>query len=61
MPPRGSVGFVSQSGALGLSVLDYAKGYGIGIAQFVSVGNKPDVIGNDLLTYGPRIRTSKLC
>ena len=51
MPPRGSIGFVSQSGALGLSVLDYAKEYGIGIAQFVSVGNKPDVSGNDLLTY----------
>ena len=51
MPPHGSIGFVSQSGALGLSVLDYAREYGIGIAQFVSVGNKPDVSGNDLLTY----------
>jgi acetate---CoA ligase (ADP-forming) len=51
MPPTGSVGFVSQSGAMGLSVLDYAKEYGIGIAQFVSVGNKPDVSGNDLLMH----------
>ena len=50
MPPRGRVGFVSQSGAMGLSVLDYAKEYGIGISQFVSVGNKADVSGNDLLT-----------
>jgi acetate---CoA ligase (ADP-forming) len=49
MPPFGHAGFVSQSGALGMSVLDYAKDYGIGIAQFVSVGNKPDVSGNDLL------------
>jgi acetate---CoA ligase (ADP-forming) len=49
MPPVGGAGFVSQSGALGLSVLDYAREYGIGIAQFVSVGNKPDVSGNDLL------------
>ena len=49
MPPYGKVGFVSQSGALGLSVLDYAREYGIGISQFVSVGNKPDVSGNDLL------------
>jgi acetyltransferase len=32
-----------------MSVLDYAKEYGIGISQFVSVGNKPDVSGNDLL------------
>lgn len=50
MPPRGRVGFVSQSGAMGLSVLDYAREYGIGISQFVSVGNKADVSGNDLLT-----------
>ncbi|MDQ6827695.1 MAG: acetate--CoA ligase family protein [Gemmatimonadota bacterium] len=49
MPPAGRAAFVSQSGALGLSVLDYAREYGIGISQFVSVGNKPDVSGNDLL------------
>jgi acetyltransferase len=49
MPPFGHAAFVSQSGALGMSVLDYAKEYGIGISQFVSVGNKPDVSGNDLL------------
>ena len=49
MPPFGTAGFVSQSGAMGLSVLDYAREYGIGIAQFVSVGNKADVSGNDLL------------
>ena len=49
MPPFGRAGFVSQSGALGVSVLDYAKEYGVGIAQFVSVGNKPDVSGNDVL------------
>ena len=49
MPPFGTAAFVSQSGALGLSVLDYAAEYGIGISQFVSVGNKPDVSGNDLL------------
>ncbi len=49
MPPFGHSAFVSQSGALGVSVLDYAVEYGIGISQFVSVGNKPDVSGNDLL------------
>jgi acetate---CoA ligase (ADP-forming) len=49
LPPFGRAAFVSQSGALGLSVLDYAREYGIGIAQFVSVGNKPDVSVNDLL------------
>jgi acetyl coenzyme A synthetase (ADP forming)-like protein len=51
MPPFGQAAFVSQSGALGMSVLDYAKEYGIGISQFVSVGNKPDVSGNDLLLH----------
>lgn len=49
MPPFGRAGFVSQSGALGVSVLDYATEYGVGIAQFISVGNKPDVSGNDVL------------
>lgn len=49
LPPFGKLGFVSQSGAMGLSVLDYAREYGIGISQFVSVGNKPDVSGNDIL------------
>jgi acetyl coenzyme A synthetase (ADP forming)-like protein len=49
LPAFGRIGFVSQSGAIGLSVLDYAREYGVGIAQFVSTGNKPDVSGNDLL------------
>lgn len=49
MPPTGRVGFVSQSGALGLSVLDYANEYEIGIAQFVSVGNSADVSVTDVL------------
>ncbi|HEY5489900.1 MAG TPA: acetate--CoA ligase family protein [Gemmatimonadaceae bacterium] len=59
MPPFGPAAFVSQSGALGLSVLDYAREYGIGISQFVSVGNKPDVSGNDLLLlweHDPAVR-----
>jgi acetyltransferase len=58
LPPFGRAAFVSQSGAIGLSVLDYAREYGIGIAQFVSVGNKPDVSGNDLLEaweHDPRV------
>ncbi len=51
MPPYGPVGFISQSGAMGLSILDYAEELGIGIHQFVSVGNNADVSGNDLLLY----------
>ncbi len=49
MPPFGRVGFMTQSGAMGLSVLDYAQEYGIGIAQFVSMGNKANTSGNDIL------------
>jgi acetyl coenzyme A synthetase (ADP forming)-like protein len=51
MPPAGPVAFISQSGAMGLSVLDYAQSLGIGISMFVSSGNKADVSGNDLLAY----------
>ncbi|HEY2824979.1 MAG TPA: acetate--CoA ligase family protein [Gemmatimonadales bacterium] len=51
MPPAGPVAFMSQSGAMGLSVLDYAESLGIGISMFVSAGNKADVSGNDLLEY----------
>lgn len=50
-PPEGSVAFSSQSGALGLAILDYAHELGIGISEFVSVGNKADVSGNDLLEH----------
>ncbi len=51
MPPRGNVAMSSQSGALGLAILDYATELGIGISTFVSVGNKTDVSGNDLLLF----------
>ena len=50
-PPPGSVAMSTQSGALGLAILDYAKKLNIGISSFVSVGNKADVSGNDLLGY----------
>ncbi len=46
---RGSIGFVSQSGALGVAILNVATDLGIGLTQFVSMGNKADVSGNDLL------------
>ncbi|MET0153289.1 MAG: GNAT family N-acetyltransferase, partial [Candidatus Binatia bacterium] len=50
-PPAGTIGMLSQSGALGLAMLDYAKGRHIGVSTFVSVGNKADVSSNDLLAY----------
>jgi acetyl coenzyme A synthetase (ADP forming)-like protein len=51
MPPAGALSFLSQSGAIGVTILDYAAEYGIGIHHFASVGNKPDVSGNDLLEF----------
>jgi acetyl coenzyme A synthetase (ADP forming)-like protein len=48
-PERGSVGFMSQSGALGEAILAHAAEIGLGIAFFVSMGNKADVSGNDLI------------
>ncbi|HEY5889477.1 MAG TPA: GNAT family N-acetyltransferase [Acidimicrobiia bacterium] len=48
-PPPGNVAMSSQSGALGIAILDYAARNNIGISQFVSVGNKADVSANDLL------------
>ncbi|MEX2047620.1 MAG: GNAT family N-acetyltransferase [Chloroflexota bacterium] len=50
-PPTGRVGFLSQSGALGLAVIEHAVQRGIGLSTFVSVGNKADVSGNDLLAF----------
>jgi acetyl coenzyme A synthetase (ADP forming)-like protein len=51
MPPMGRVGFSSQSGALGLAIIEHANSLGLGISTFVSVGNKADISGNDLLRY----------
>ncbi len=48
-PEAGKIGFLSQSGALGESILSHAKNLGIGISKFVSMGNKPDISGNDLV------------
>jgi acetyl coenzyme A synthetase (ADP forming)-like protein len=48
-PKRGTAGFMSQSGALGEMILARAHDIGLGIAYFVSMGNKTDVSGNDLI------------
>jgi len=50
-PPAGNVAMSSQSGALGLALLNQAGQLGLGISSFISVGNKADVSGNDLLQY----------
>ena len=50
-PPAGNVSIASQSGALGIALLDEAWDHGIGIRHFVSLGNEADVSAEDLLEY----------
>ncbi|HKW02257.1 MAG TPA: CoA-binding protein, partial [Vicinamibacterales bacterium] len=50
-PPQGPVALSSQSGALGLTLIELTADRGIGLSSFVSVGNKADVSSNDLLEY----------
>ncbi len=50
-PVRGRIGFLSQSGGLGIAVMARAQALGSGMSSFVSVGNKADLSGNDLIQY----------
>lgn len=51
MPRKGNVAFISQSGALGASVLDWANEAKIGFSYFISIGNAVDVTFGDLIDY----------
>jgi acetyl coenzyme A synthetase (ADP forming)-like protein len=51
VPTPGRVSFSSQSGALGIAVIDRTIELGLGMSTFISVGNKADISGNDLLQY----------
>ncbi|MUN35959.1 GNAT family N-acetyltransferase [Actinomadura litoris] len=51
LPGRGPVGFFSQSGALGIAILQRTASRGLGLSTFVSAGNRADVSGNDLMQY----------
>ncbi len=50
-PDAGPVAFLSQSGALGLAIIDFSASLGLGLSSFASVGNKADISGNDLIQY----------
>lgn len=50
-PIPGKMGFLSQSGALGIAIIDYAARLKLGMSTFVSVGNKADISSNDLIQY----------
>lgn len=45
----GKIAFMSQSGAMGVAILDHAKDVDIGLSKFVSLGNMANVSGNDLI------------
>ena len=51
LPLTGRIAFMSQSGALGIAILNIARQLDIGFSYFVSMGNKTNVSGNDLLQY----------
>ena len=51
MLPRGRISFFSQSGALGVAVLDWAIGNKIGFSKFISLGNKADLNETDFTEY----------
>jgi len=50
-PYIGNVAFISQSGALGVAVLEMCKALHIGFSIFISVGNKADLTDNDFIEY----------
>ncbi len=50
-PIHGGIGFISQSGALGAAILRTVQQNDIGLAQFISIGNKADISGNTILEY----------
>ena len=50
-PMSGPIAIVTQSGAFGVSALDYLAGKQLGVSKFVSFGNKCDVDESEMLRY----------
>jgi acetyl coenzyme A synthetase (ADP forming)-like protein len=51
MLPRGNIGFFSQSGAMGIAIMDWAIGNDVGFSKFISLGNKADLSEDDFIEY----------
>ncbi|MCD8340378.1 MAG: acetate--CoA ligase family protein [Burkholderiales bacterium] len=51
LPERGTIGFVSQSGALGGGILNILKDLNIGFSQFISIGNQADVNSDSAIEF----------
>ncbi len=60
LPPQGPMDFMSQSGALGTAILDWAQAGRLGLSKFVSLGNKADVSETDLLRAWAKDPTSNV-
>ncbi len=63
VPPPGGLAIASQSGGVGIALIDIARDLGLGVGSFVSLGNKADVSGNDLLAAwleDPRVTAAAL-
>jgi acetyl coenzyme A synthetase (ADP forming)-like protein len=51
MLPKGKIAFFSQSGAMGIAIMDWAIGNEVGFSKFVSLGNKADLSEIDFIEY----------
>ena len=60
MPKLGNIAFVSQSGALCTTVIDYAQDLGLGFSKFISIGNKAGAQEFDLIEYLANDQQTKL-
>jgi acyl-CoA synthetase (NDP forming)/GNAT superfamily N-acetyltransferase len=59
-PAPGTAGLAAQSGGVGIALLEQLTRLGIGVSSFVSLGNKSDVSGNDLLLWWEQDRSTTL-
>jgi acyl-CoA synthetase (NDP forming)/GNAT superfamily N-acetyltransferase len=59
-PRPGMAGLAMQSGGVGVVLLEHLSRLGIGISSFVSLGDKDDVSGNDMLLWWESDATTKL-
>jgi acetate---CoA ligase (ADP-forming) len=59
-PPPGNIAFLSQSGALGLALIDLVSDRGLGLSSFASIGNRADLTGNDFLDYWEQDERTKV-
>lgn len=60
VPPEGGMSFISQSGAVGVTMLAWAKKEGIGFSKFISLGNEADLSLNDFIDYFAEDRRTRV-